>query len=72
MPYYTRSNPPPLSGIALRLQKNHVKNYMIHHKLDWMWEKTSNFAGKVAKIMHENKGLTMTQAIDAVAEKHSS
>ena len=45
---------------------------MIHHKLDYLWEKTSNFSGKVAKMMHENKGLTMSQAINAVAEKHSS
>lgn len=72
MPYYTRSNPPPLSGIALRLRKKHIESYMVHHKLDFMWEKTTNFIGKVAKMMYENKGLTMTQAINAVAEKHSS
>ena len=72
MPYYTCSNPPPLSGIALRLRKKHIEDYMIYHKLDYMWEKTTNFSGKVAKMMSENKGLTMNQAINAVLEKHSS
>lgn len=68
----SRSYRPPLSGIALRLKKMHIRNYMVHFKLDYLWEKTSNFDGKVAKMLHENKGLSMNQAINAVAEKHSS
>ena len=27
MPYYTRNNPPPFSGIALRLRKKHINRY---------------------------------------------
>ena len=45
---------------------------MVHHRMDHLWEKTSNFSTKVAKMMFDNKGLTMQQAINAVAEKHSS
>lgn len=44
---------------------------MVHFRLDYLWETTPNFSGKVAKILYENKGLTMKQAINAVAEKHS-
>jgi hypothetical protein len=44
---------------------------MVHERLDWMLEKTSDFTGKVAKMMHDNKRLSIDQAINAVAEKHS-
>ena len=67
----SRSYRPPLSGIALALRKKHIENYMVQFRLDYMWERTSNFSGKVAKMLHDNKNLTMNQAINAVAEKHS-
>lgn len=68
----SRSYRPPLSGVVLRLKKGHIRDYMVHFRLDHYWERTSDFTGKVAKMMHETKGLTMQQAINAVAEKHSS
>lgn len=67
----SRSYRSPLSGIVLRLKAGHIRDYMVHYRLDHYWERTSNFTQKVAKMMHENKGLSMKQAINAVAEKHA-
>lgn len=67
----SRSYRPPLSGIALRLKKGHIYNYLVHFRKDYLQERIPNFTGKVAKMLHENKGLTMEEAINAVAEKHS-
>lgn len=67
----SRSYRPPLSGVVLRIKKGHIRDFMIYNRLDHLWERTSDFTGKVAKMMHDNKGLSLQQAINAVSEKHS-
>lgn len=62
---------PPLSGVVLLIKKRYISEYMIHNRLDWMWEKTTDFTGKVAHLMRENPALNIKQAINVVAEKHS-
>ena len=67
----SRSYRPPLSGVVLAIKAGHIRDYMVHFRLDYLWERTPKFTEKVAKLMHENKFLTTKQAVNAVAEKHS-